>query len=765
MGAGPSKPEPITDSLPQSTTSQSPQSWKEKSFGRSTIFAKSGLRENFTENYGDSVNMISFLSAVNSRLAYMNSHQFLGHYNKIYGNVIPGKLMEMINTQVKSNGIKSILNDKEMFGEETFGLKTFQSKAGFGGQGLQFLPWAQQINIINGEQRIDSNNSNCDVEVTETIADENLVFVSIATSNYSEIYVVGDKRMPNLVTVIFKGTSDAKSAGSYSKPSSLSAMWTGNINGLDEGLSGENKEKFLFGIYKILMDTVHVLMDSVNHVAEIINPSAGQGEVNIISTGHSLGGGLATIFAYVYVSHISSLPDHSSLYNRLNKNIACFSLGSPRVFSKELAFRFCQLTQNNLDAFKDNEEYMKFIESSKIEGRITYLRIVSYNDPVPMVPKVGYSHPCSDNDTTRKNTNVDCLVQIENSFSTRCGTKRLAMTYNFQDLPLNCVDTKEARENSQKNSKTRSPSLMKNPMSYHTEYLGISYIGGISFDNVFGNNIGRVKEDTKMSKKGNTVCRLLLYPNVQDGDTTKASVGFYDLILKKSKSSEPALNVSDADKEKAESTETSSVEPLQKVENEEPKSTPVKVKDPYNEKILAIFNNMVGINRMVEVPQDIYDTEKAFDEIVKNTETYDIITTISPPINYNTLIETSSTTRDQSFQGVQTPARTPNETPTQMPNETPNETPDLIPAADETPDLIPAADETPASSVNAPPPNLVSWQEANEYQRRYGFGGRRKRNTHKKNKKTGKKKKTRKHKKKKTRKHKKRTKNYRTSKR
>jgi hypothetical protein len=100
-----------------------------------------------------------------------------------------------------------------------------------------------------------------------------------------------------------------------------------------------------------------------------------------------------------------------------------------------------------------------------------------------------------------------------------------------------------------------------------------------------------------------------------------------------------------------------------------------------------------------------------------------------------------------------------------MPNETPNETPDLIPAADETPDLIPAADETPASSVNAPPPNLVSWQEANEYQRRYGFGGRRKRNTHKKNKKTGKKKKTRKHKKKKTRKHKKRTKNYRTSKR
>jgi hypothetical protein len=430
-------------------------------------------------------------------------------------------------------------------------------------------------------------------------------------------------------------------------------MWTGNISGLESGVNGENKEKFLFGIYKILMDTIHALMDSINYVAKKINPSGENGAVTIISTGHSLGGALATIFGYVYVSHISNLPNHSTLYPKLNVNIGCFSLGSPRVFSPQLAKRFCQLTQNNQEVFKEDQEYQQFIQKADIKGRITFLRIVSYKDPVPMLPpaKFGFSfeHPCSGDERTRKNTNVDCLVQIENSFSTRCAaTKRLAMTYNFQDLPLNCVDTKEARQNG-----LQGPSLAKNPMSYHTEYLGISFIGGINFDNIIGNNPARVRETINLSKKGDTVCRVLFYPSVQD-DMSTASVGFYDLSLRRSKSNEAALNVSDVDLEVAEATENlEGIELIKKEENKQPTKAEVKPRSEYTDKVLKLYGSMIGAEKIVEVPQDIYDTEDAFQQIIQNTETYDILTTKAPPIVYSKLVDANNNSQtDPSFEGA-----------------------------------------------------------------------------------------------------------------
>ena len=656
MGSGPSKPATTQETPPQQPTNptNNPTITTASAPKQSTFFAKKGIREGFTDNYGDSVNMISFMCAIYARLAYMNDHQFLGHYQKIFGPIIPEELMTMMNTQVSNNGINSILNDTQMFGEKTFDLEPFKSKPEFGGQGLQFLPWAQKINIINGEQRIDANNANCGIEVDVTLKDINLVFVTVATSNYSQIYVVGDKRMPNIVTVIFTGTSDAKSAGSYSKPSSISAMWTGNIKGMTEGLDGKYKEKYLFGVYKILMDCVHTLMDSINYVAEKINPNAEQGKVNIISTGHSLGGALATIFAYVYISHISNLPNHLTSYPKLNINIACISLGSPRVFSKNLANHFCYLTKNNEEAFKDNLDFQNFIKTVQIFGRITYLRIVSFGDPVPMVPKIGFSHPCSDlTPIVRKNTNVDCLVQIENSLSTRCAaSKRLAMTYNFQDLPLLCVDTKEARENAQKDSKTKSPSLMKNPMSYHTEYLGISYIGGISLSNVFGKNIGRVRETIDTNKKGETVCRLLFYPSI-DNDINSASVGFYDLTTKKNKSNLPALNTSDEELEAAEATEESGLTPIKADENTPQPTVTAAPSNEYSKKVLDIFKNMTE-EKMVEVPEDIYDTEQVFEQIIKQTTIYNILTDATPPIKYESLITIAPSGEDKSFESGET---------------------------------------------------------------------------------------------------------------
>ena len=78
-------------------------------------FAKKDLNTEFTTDYGLSVNMISFICAVYSRLAYMNDHQFLGHYTKIFGSIIPDEMMIAINAQVMaSKDARVLLNDTEI---------------------------------------------------------------------------------------------------------------------------------------------------------------------------------------------------------------------------------------------------------------------------------------------------------------------------------------------------------------------------------------------------------------------------------------------------------------------------------------------------------------------------------------------------------------------------------------------------------------------------------------------------------------------------
>lgn len=619
-------------------------------------------KEDFTENYG-TVNMISFLCAIWSRLAYMNDHQYLGHYQRIFGPIIPDELMKMINAQITKNGIKGILNDTQMFElnglpqPQKWDLKTFTSKAEFGGTGLQFLPWAQRVNQVNGEERLIPTESNCDVEVRLTNPDSNLVFVSIATSNYGEVYVTGDKRMPNLVVITFRGTYSAKSAGAYSKPSSLTPIWSASLYELAKELNGKNHETFIFGIYKILMEISHVLMDSIDYVAKQLNPTGGPGTTQLLTTGHSLGNALSTIFAYVYVVHISSLPKHKDLYPQLNENIACIGLGGPRVFGADLANIFCCLTTTPQGEKEDSELCNKILNGLKehqrrvgadqndVVGRITYLRITSYNDPVPALPSSKVSnfvHPCSDTIETgilrRKDTNEDCLVQISNSFSSRCRGIRLAMTYDYK-LPLNCVDSKEDRAN----SKSKSPILFPNLMGYHTQYLGISFIGGLSLTQLIGFEIGRVE---KPVERGNTVCRLIFYPAIND-DIKTASVAFYDLVPKRSH----GLGLDDKELEKAEESEPNAVTLGDISEGDKPKPKVTPTSSSSNT-TLALLKNLSLKETKVQVPEDYLDTEGVFKELLASSKTYDILQK-SPPLKYEEfgeLVDFPNQGKDSSFE-------------------------------------------------------------------------------------------------------------------
>jgi hypothetical protein len=488
-----------------------------------------------SQDYGTSTNVLSFLCAVYSRLAYMNDHQYLGHYARIFGDIVPAAAMTALNRQLITRGVRGAFDDTQTFGlgpttKKKYGLDVYQTRKG--AYSLAYLPWAVRVNQVNGEQRLSKDDRNCAIEVPSTAADPNLVFATVATSNYSEVYVTGDKRMPNLVVVTFRGTYSAKSAASYSKPSSAVPIWTSNLDELATELGGKNHERYLLGIYKLLMDVIHLVLDAISHVAAQVRGQS-RGDTTIVSTGHSLGGALATVFAYVYVAHVSALPTHRALYPRLSPSIVCVSLGSPRVLGVEAAKIFCCLTINDptfssTDCAALTKALMRKNLSSTpakgndVVGRIGYMRVVSANDPVPMLPpaKFNFAHPCSGSPPNGRYDAVNqaCLTQITNSVSSRCRGTRLSMTYDMA-LPLNCLA-------SRKEPGARKQKMLANPMGFHTQYLGVSFIGGVDPTSILTNEIKRNKK--------NTVVRLVLY----DGGN-KAKVVFFDLVPQRMQAENP----------------------------------------------------------------------------------------------------------------------------------------------------------------------------------------------------------------------------------
>ena len=498
--------------------------------------------EEITPQQVGNVTLTTCLLNIFSRFVYGNDHLFLLHISKTFGKIIPLDVLTTLSNSVKTKGISVIKKDKETYdlneGTKKFELEPYKSPDG--DLHLNWLPWIQKINIAIGEERINSSDNNCQFKFENAKENPDLVFTSIATSNYGEIYVFGFRSAPNLVFVVFRGTYSAKSALSYTQLSSIFPIFIGQ--------EGDIKEKYLFGMFKLVSDIIHVLMDAIIFVGDKINPTANStdNKISVLTSGHSLGGGLSTIFAYLYVVHIKSKNVYkTSPYDILNKDIGCTSFGSPRVFDTNLSNLFCCLTTDAKNSPTDYcTDLIKKISDAhnnsdiNIEGRITYNRVVSYNDGVPSLPpnKAGftYAHPCSYKQTEnfRSATNTDCFVQVTNSSSIRCGgpTSRLAMTIDIKK-PLDCVNTKEARDK----TKQFSPNLGKNPAGSHLQYLGLLYAGGADFKKL-NSEIKRaqVSKFTGMNM-GDTVCRIIIYPNFfssNDPDLLNASVVFYNLKLK-----------------------------------------------------------------------------------------------------------------------------------------------------------------------------------------------------------------------------------------
>lgn len=417
------------------------------------------------DKYGD-LHFVSFLGAILSRLAYFNDNNFLKRYGEIMGPVIFPEILHAIDN-VSSENIYDLLDDEKIFklndNSNTLPFFSFQNK-----KYIDFLKlnMPQNVNIINKEV---SGSLSFTKEGSPPSSDM-IQYISIGWSNYGEIFVVADKRMHHTLFLLFRGTYSAKTAGLYTKPTSVIPLTVCKD-------STGNPESFLYGIFKTGTELIHTVLEAMRYLSVNFLGATQSNSIKVFTTGHSLGGGLCTIFTYLWMGIKKTSPYNTKPYDVLSDNIICISLGSPRCMSSSVADKFCNLIK---------------------QKKIVYVRVTSRGDPVPALPpKTGFQHPCSTNEEMRKMVSEDCNSQL---------TTRGSVGVNYNG-DLDC-----------QNYKTRT--YLPNPLS-HTVYLDILYVHAVDIVN-FLKGIGMSKEVLRTQSKS-TVCRVIL------GSSGNYKCAFFDV--------------------------------------------------------------------------------------------------------------------------------------------------------------------------------------------------------------------------------------------
>jgi hypothetical protein len=534
------------------------------------------VKPNHDVNY-----FIAWWATAYARLAYLNPQQFLGRYTQIFGAAM-GKandgtnandnsggalpttsILSKMQAQATTNGLMGLLDDKTMLGlstanvgEKRWGLNvipvdgintstpqtptlTLDCVTNYNAQGDQsdvFGPatdpniqsWSERVNIILGERRISDTDLNCAPSLPLS-QNPMLVFRAISDSNYGTTYVFGDKRAPKLVWIVFRGTANAKSAMSYTRPGSLlPTNFIEFFSAIESGLEG---------IFKILQEQIHMIIQMAADVARELNPgqAIAPGSIKLQVTGHSLGGALATAFAGEYVQQISPSFNGTELA-MFDTSIGCWSIASPRIFGETQAALFCCLTQSKTACNNDPNASNYVKVDSNVKGRIAYLRVVTALDIVTALPKGnGYAHPCSDfkNGDERTMVTMDCDIDngfVTNKRSKRCvSQKRPAMTADFLKAP-ECTDQ-------------RKSTFSMSSIFYHLTYCGIMFAGGVDMDSIMNLDVERLEPQDvnkvaatgiKVSK-GDTMMRIVFYNGVAN-----AKCSFFDLVPLRALDAAPA---------------------------------------------------------------------------------------------------------------------------------------------------------------------------------------------------------------------------------
>ena len=411
-----------------------------------------------SERYGD-ICFISFLGAILSRLAYLNDNKFLTSYNSIMGPVIHPKILQAINNVNQSN-LGSLLDDQTLFGLNGWPNDTFR-KYEYKYKGKNYLDFIklnmpQNVNIINGDI---AGSVSYPVPGQQT-PPNTVKYISIGWSNYGEIYVVADKRMPNTLFLLFRGTYSAKTAALYSKPTSIVPLKVCND-------SAGKPEQFLYGIFKATSEMIHTVVEAMRYLATDFLGAKQPNSVKIFTTGHSLGGAMCTDFAYLWMGIKKTAPYNVAPYNVLADNIICVSLGAPRCMGSSVAEKFCKAASQN---------------------KILFLRITTNGDPVPALPpKTGFQHPCSEDPNMRQKISQACAPQL---------TMRPTPNINY-DGNFDCLNYK---------GRVYVPNVLS-----HTVYLDILYTKAVDIVN-FLKGIG-VQKEVVRGQDGSTICRLIMEEN------------------------------------------------------------------------------------------------------------------------------------------------------------------------------------------------------------------------------------------------------------
>ena len=212
-----------------------------------------------SDKYGD-VHFVSFLAAILSRLAYFNDNNFLPLYMSIMGPVVPPQLLQKIDS-VSPSKLSALLNDQLLFGLDKSDKDMFKN-AEYQNKGQTFidvmkLNMPQNVNNINGDL---PGAPEAPILGQPTPPPNCMKYISIGWSNYGEIYVVADKRMPTTLFVLFRGTYSAKTASLYSKPTSIIPLTVCTD-------SQGNKEQFLYGIFKTTAEMIHTIVEAASFLA------------------------------------------------------------------------------------------------------------------------------------------------------------------------------------------------------------------------------------------------------------------------------------------------------------------------------------------------------------------------------------------------------------------------------------------------------------------------------------------------------------------
>jgi hypothetical protein len=250
----------------------------------------------------EEISLITYFACIISRLVYFNNNNFLEKYRQIMD------ISNLSNQLIKIKHVNAV--------------NIFKPKIN------NILQISDKINKINYADN-----------PFKIVESKNVKYIIISTSNYSSVYLIADKRT-NTIFIAFRGTSSIKSGLSYTKITSSLPFRTCN----------QTKDGYLLGIFKIVSEIFYTISEGIHFLSNGFLKSKNS---KLITTGHSLGGGCAQIFSYLWIKkHPSS-------------TICCITFGSPRVMNGHLM-----------------EKYIKLINNHKIQ----FERIVTDGDPFPKIP-------------------------------------------------------------------------------------------------------------------------------------------------------------------------------------------------------------------------------------------------------------------------------------------------------------------------------------------------------------------------------------------